>query len=89
MNCTDCALVVDAAVEISTPAVRGRLGVLFQMTQVTGIWISSVIGVGLDQRSNQEWRYLSLIVAFLPLFMAVAMALVPETPYWLLKKGAV
>ena len=75
--------------EISTPAVRGRLGVLYQMTVVMGVWFLSAIGVGLDQRSSQEWRSISLICAFVPLFMAVAMALVPETPYWLLKKGRI
>ena len=73
--------------EISTPAIRGRLGVLYQMTIVIGIWLSTVIGVGLDNRMTEDWRWISIICAFIPLFLAVAMVFVPESPYWLLKKG--
>lgn len=48
---------------------------------VTGILITSLFGLGLD------WRWISAISAIDPLVFLVAMIFVPETPYYLIKKG--
>ena len=60
---------------------RGILGSFFQLMLATGILITSLFGLGLD------WRWISAISALDPLIFLIAMILVPESPYYLLKKG--
>lgn len=67
--------------EIAIPNLRGVLGFFFQLMVVTGILITSLFGLGLD------WRWISAISAIDPLIFLIAMILVPESPYYLLKKG--
>ena len=73
--------------EITTPSVRGRLGSLYQMAMVSGIWLCSAVGVALSRPANDDWRWLSLVCAFVPFLLSLAVVFVPETPHWLLKKG--
>ena len=72
---------------MSTAKIRGRLGILYHITIVIGTWLCNVVGLKLDDRLAEDWRWISIICASAPLFLAIAMIFVPETPYWLLKTG--
>ncbi len=60
---------------------RGLLGFFFQLMLTVGILFTSLLGLGLD------WRWISTILAVFPLISVIAMILVPESPYYSLKKG--
>ena len=57
------------------------------MSVVLGIWFVTLAGAILYERSREDWRWISSFGLVLPLIFAVAMFFVPESPYWLLKKG--
>ncbi len=67
---------------------RGRLGSLYELSINTGIWLSSGLGLVLDRRPTEDWRWISVACAGAPLLQAAATVFIPETPYWLLKNGA-
>lgn len=67
--------------EISLPSIRGTLGFFFQLMVVMGILITSLFGLGLD------WRLISAISIIFPAISLFSMMYVPESPYYLLKKG--
>lgn len=50
---------------------------------VLGILVTSLLGLGLD------WRWISAICAIDPLIFLVAMIFMPESPYYLVKKGTI
>lgn len=67
--------------EVSMPSIRGALGTLYMVLLTAGILFSACIGLGLT------WRWISVVCAALPLVMLCCMLLVPESPYYLVKKG--
>ena len=67
--------------EIATPPLRGTLGFSFQLMVVTGILVTSLFGLGLD------WRLISAISAVFPVIFLLCMIYIPESPYYLVKKG--
>ncbi len=60
---------------------RGILGFSFQVMITTGILVTSLFGLGLD------WRLISAISALFPVIFLLCMIYVPESPYYLVKKG--
>lgn len=67
--------------EICIPSLKGALGFSFQLMVVLGILITSLFGLGLD------WRLISAIMAVFPVISILSMIYVPESPYYLVKKG--
>lgn len=67
--------------EISTPPVRGVLGCFFQLSVCVGLITSSVMGLGLG------WRLMSAVLEIFPVIAVFGLIFVPESPYYLLKKG--
>jgi SP family arabinose:H+ symporter-like MFS transporter len=73
--------------EVSPPAIRGRLGTMYQASIIVGILISFGLNYLLRNMGANNWRWMFLTgvvpsVVFL-LFVAVA----PETPRFLAMKG--
>lgn len=66
--------------EVTTPALKGRLGILYSVLLVSGILVTSLFGW-------LNWRVISGISAVAPLIFFIAMFFVPESPYHLFKSG--
>lgn len=67
--------------EFSVPSLRGSLGFAFQLMVVTGILLISIFGLWVD------WRLISAIMAVFPVVFVLCMIYIPESPYYLIKKG--
>lgn len=67
--------------EISIPSNRGTMGTLFTLLLVGGILFTSCLGIGL------YWRWITVICGAFSIVFFVAMLFVPESPYYLAKKG--
>jgi len=67
--------------EISTPVMQGVLGMFFQLSICSGILLSSVMALGI------KWRLMAAILEIFPFLLLIAMIFVPESPYYLVKKG--
>ena len=67
--------------EISIPSNRGVTGTLFTLSLVAGILFASCLGIAL------YWRWISVICAAFSVPFFVAVWFVPESPYYLAKKG--
>jgi len=79
--------------EIAPPAWRGRLGTLFQLGIVTGIFVTLFINGKIqslgDEAWNIErgWRWM-LAAEALPAFVFIALLFrIPESPKWLVQAG--
>jgi len=74
--------------EISPPAARGRLGMLFQFNIVFGIvmaFLSNLLIVYiLGQGNHDAWRYMLGVMAIPSLIFLLLLKFVPESPRWLL-----
>ena len=70
--------------EISIPPIRGILGTFYQLSIVVGIFSCSVLGLN---ELGLTWRWISIICGIVPLLFLICVIFVPETPYYLLKKG--
>jgi SP family arabinose:H+ symporter-like MFS transporter len=79
--------------EISPERLRGRLGSLFQLGIVTGIfltlWVNKVIqGFGDDAwNASLGWRWMLGLEAVPALLFIVLLCAVPESPRWLTNRG--
>ena len=74
--------------EISIPSIRGTLGNFFQLLTVFGIFVTSLMGLGLmDSQSGFTWRWISVVCAVVPIIFLLSMLFVPESPFYLMKKG--
>ncbi|XP_046650205.1 solute carrier family 2, facilitated glucose transporter member 8-like isoform X3 [Daphnia pulicaria] len=67
--------------EISTPAMRGIVGFFFSVNLASGLLVTSVMGLWM------HWRWLSVICTIEPIIFLVGMICVPESPYFLMRKG--
>lgn len=67
--------------EISMPSIRGTLGSFFQLLIVSGIVMTSCLGLGL------KWQWLSIVCSLFVVVFLTAVIFVPESPYFLMKKG--
>jgi hypothetical protein len=67
--------------EISTPTMRGTAGLFYSMNRASGILVTSFMGLCFD------WRWLSALCTIEPLILLVGLFFVPESPYFLVKKG--
>jgi len=67
--------------EISTPKLRGTLVILMPAAANTGNLLMYILGWGLP------WRLTTLPGALIPILPILLLALLPETPTWLLGKG--
>ena len=73
--------------EISPPAVRGRMGALYQMSIVTGILVSFCINYLLRDIGEDNWRWM-FITGVVPSVIFLALLLrAPETPRFLALHG--
>ncbi|RWS08087.1 Facilitated trehalose transporter Tret1-like protein [Dinothrombium tinctorium] len=66
--------------EICPVSVRGFFGSGFQLANVTGILLVNIMGVFLN------WKYLAIGCCVPPVIMPFLMAMVPETPIYLMNK---
>ncbi len=73
--------------EVSPPAMRGRLGTMYQASIIVGILISFGLNYLLRNMGANNWRWMFLtgVVPSAVFFLFVAMA--PETPRFLAMKG--
>ncbi len=67
--------------EISTPTMRGIVGFFFAFNLSCGVLVTSVMGLWM------HWRWLSVICTIKPIIFIVGMICVPESPYFLMRKG--
>ncbi len=68
--------------EISTPTMRGVVGMFFSIGLGFGVFVASLL-VWLD------WRWISGFLGIQPLFLVAAMFFVPESPFFLVKRGII
>ncbi|XP_054167411.1 facilitated trehalose transporter Tret1-like [Oppia nitens] len=69
--------------ETADPSKRGFLGSGFQLSICVGVLISFIAG------KYVSWAYLCIISSIFPIIMLIMMCLMPETPYWLIKRGRI
>lgn len=72
--------------EIAPPAVRGRLGTLYQFNIVFGILIAYFAIWGLGNFGEEPWRWMIGAEAVPALIYAVLVFTVPKSPRWLVIK---
>ncbi len=69
--------------ETANPSKRGFLGSGFQLSVTLGIVFTYLTG------KYVSWAYLALISCIYPIMLLISMTLMPETPYWLIKKARI
>ncbi len=74
--------------EIAPPAFRGRLAGMFQFNIVFGIVIAFLSNFLLKDLGENAWRWMLGVAAFPSLLYTVLCFLIPESPRWLLGRGA-
>ncbi|RXG59940.1 Sugar transporter ERD6-like 6 [Armadillidium vulgare] len=81
-----CSLISTAVptytAEYSSPHIRGKLGILFQVMVTTGIVIAYILGDCFN-----SFRWIAAICAILPCLCSLLMIPNKETPLYLLSKG--
>jgi sugar porter (SP) family MFS transporter len=73
--------------EVSPPAIRGRMGALYQMSIVIGIILSYGINYLLRNTGVNNWRWMFLSGVAPSAVFLVMIALAPETPRYLVMTG--
>lgn len=73
--------------EVSPPAMRGRMGTLYQLAIVIGILISYCINYALRDLGPWNWRWMFITGAIPSLVFFVLLWRAPETPRYLFKAG--
>ncbi len=77
------------AAEVSPPAVRGRVGALYQMSIVTGILVSYGMNYLLRDTGTNNWRWMFLSGVAPSAVFLLFIALAPESPRFLAMNGRV
>ncbi|KAL6248627.1 hypothetical protein RBB50_004882 [Rhinocladiella similis] len=77
--------------ECSPPAIRGRLigifEIVLQLSQIVGFWVNYGVNKNISGSDDSQWR-IPFGLQFVPgTLLVVLMALQPESPRWLAKKG--
>lgn len=73
--------------EVSPPAIRGRMGTLYQMSIITGIIVSYGINYLLRNTGSNNWRWMFLTGVVPSVVFLIFIALAPETPRFLALTG--
>src|ERR1700691_745665 len=73
--------------EISPPAVRGRMGALYQMSIVTGILVSFCINYLLRDMGADNWRWMFITGVVPSAIFFILLLRAPETPRFLALLG--
>jgi SP family arabinose:H+ symporter-like MFS transporter len=73
--------------EVSPPAIRGRMGTMYQMSIIIGIIISYGINYLLRNTGTNNWRWMFLTGVVPSIVFLVLIALAPETPRFLAMTG--
>jgi sugar porter (SP) family MFS transporter len=79
--------------EIAPPKWRGRLGTLFQLGIVTGIFVTLFINGSIQSPTDQAWnvsdgwRWMLAAESLPALLFLVLLAPIPESPKWLIQAG--
>jgi len=73
--------------EVSPPAVRGRMGALYQLAIVTGVMASYCINYLLRNTGDWNWRWMFISGAVPSIAFFLLMWRAPETPRYLVKAG--
>jgi SP family arabinose:H+ symporter-like MFS transporter len=73
--------------EVSPPAMRGRMGTLYQLSIVIGILISYIINYKLHDIGDWNWRWMFISGAIPSLAFFFLLLPAPETPRYLFKAG--
>jgi SP family facilitated glucose transporter-like MFS transporter 8 len=60
---------------------RGTVGFFFSVNLASGLLVTSLMGLWMD------WRWLSVVCTIEPVIFLVGLIFVPESPYFLVKKG--
>jgi SP family arabinose:H+ symporter-like MFS transporter len=74
--------------EVAPPAMRGRLSTLYQMSIVTGILVSYCINYGLRTAGPDNWRWMFASGVVPSVLFLALLTVAPETPRYLLMRGA-
>lgn len=67
--------------EISSPSIRGRLGTMFQVFVVFGIFLMYVIG------NYYQWKTLAILCSVVPFFIIVALSFLRDSPASYMLRG--
>ena len=73
--------------EVSPPAIRGRMGTMYQMSIILGIIASYGINYLLRNTGTNNWRWMFLTGVAPSVVFLVLIALAPETPRFLAMTG--
>jgi SP family arabinose:H+ symporter-like MFS transporter len=73
--------------EVSPPAIRGRMGTMYQMSIILGIIASYGINYLLRNTGTNNWRWMFLTGVVPSVVFLVLIALAPETPRFLAMTG--
>ena len=73
--------------EVSPPAVRGRMGTLYQISIVSGVLISYCVNYLLRDIGPTNWRWMFATAVVPSAVFCILMMLASETPRYLLKLG--
>jgi sugar porter (SP) family MFS transporter len=73
--------------EVSPPAMRGRMGALYQMSIVVGILVSYCINYLLRDVGDWNWRWMFITGAIPSVIFFAMLWRAPETPRYLFKVG--
>jgi SP family arabinose:H+ symporter-like MFS transporter len=73
--------------EVAPPAIRGRMGTVYQMSIVTGLLTSYSINYLLRNTGPNNWRWMFLTGVVPSAVFLLLIALAPETPRFLVRIG--
>ncbi|RLN27229.1 hypothetical protein BBJ28_00018940 [Nothophytophthora sp. Chile5] len=71
--------------EISPAVSRGEITSFHQLCLTIGMLSSAVLGFFIISNVPSGWRYLNAFMILPPLLQCMSMALIPESPWWLMK----
>lgn len=75
--------------EVAPPAIRGRMGAIYQMSIVTGTMVSYSINYLLRNTGPNNWRWMFLTGVVPSAIFLLLIALAPETPRFLVRIGKI
>lgn len=73
--------------EVAPPAVRGRMGAMYQLSITAGILASYLINYWLRDIGPSNWRWMFISGVFPSIVFLLALLWAPETPRFLIRQG--